>query len=171
MSLVLRHKPEQLGLRLDENGWVEVSELLAAMCSQGLDVDADLLEEVVRENDKQRFAFNEDKTRIRANQGHSVEVDVELEETLPPDFLYHGTVEKFLDLIRESGLKKMSRQHVHLSAEIETASNVGSRRGKPVILKIKSAQMVQDGYPFFLSANGVWLTDNVPPRYITFPGD
>ena len=169
MSLVLRHKPEHLDLNLDENGWVKVDLLLAAMQRQGLDVDQNLLEEVVRDNDKQRFAFNEDRTQIRANQGHSIDVDVELEEKTPPSILLHGTVEKFLELVRESGLKKMSRQHVHLSADLATASKVGSRRGKPVILKIDAAKMVNDGHAFYLSANGVWLTDHVPPSFIRFP--
>lgn len=169
MSLVLRHKPEHLDLNLDENGWVKVDLLLAAMQRQGLDVDQKLLEEVVRDNDKQRFAFNDDRTQIRANQGHSIDVDVELEEKTPPSILLHGTVEKFLVLIRESGLKKMSRQHVHLSADLATASKVGSRRGKPVILKIDAAKMEKDGHAFYLSANGVWLTDHVPPSFIRFP--
>lgn len=171
MSLVLRHKPEHLGLTLDENGWVEVDKLLAVMKRSGKHVDRPLLEKVVRENDKQRFAFSDDKLRIRANQGHSVKVDVELEQKVPPAILLHGTVENFLDLIRESGLKKMSRQHVHLSAELETANKVGSRRGKPVILEIDAEKMNQEGYVFFLSANGVWLTDQVPPRFIRFPSD
>lgn len=169
MSLVLRHKPEHLDLTLDENGWVKVDLLLAAMQRQGLDVDRDLLEEVVRDNDKQRFAFNEDRTQIRANQGHSIEVDVELEQKTPPSVLLHGTVEKFLDAIRESGLEKMNRQHVHLSGDLETANKVGSRRGKPVILQIDAAKMEKNGHVFYLSANGVWLTDHVPPGFITFP--
>lgn len=169
MSLVLRHKPEHLGLQLDENGWVDVDTLIVAIRKSGVDVDKSLLEKVVRENDKQRFAFNSDQTRIRANQGHSIEVDVELKQKAPPAILFHGTVEKFLDLIRASGLKKMSRQHVHLSAEIKTASNVGSRRGKPVILEVDAMKMAEDGFMFFLSANGVWLTDNVPPEYLNFP--
>ena len=169
MSLVLRHKPEHLDLTLDENGWVKVDLLLAAMQRQGLDVDRDLLEEVVRDNDKQRFAFNDDRTQIRANQGHSIEVDVELEQKTPPSVLLHGTVEKFLDAIRESGLEKMNRQHVHLSGDLETANKVGSRRGKPVILQIDAAKMEKNGHVFYLSANGVWLTDHVPPGFITFP--
>ena len=169
MSLVLRHKPEHLDLTLDENGWVKVDLLLAAMQRQGLDVDRDLLEEVVRDNDKQRFAFNEGQIQIRASQGHSIEVDVQLAQKTPPSILLHGTVEKFLDAIRESGLKKMSRQHVHLSADMETASKVGSRRGKPVILQIDAANMEKNGHVFYLSANGVWLTDHVPPGFITFP--
>jgi len=169
MSLVLRHKPEQLGLELDQHGWIEVSELLAAMRSHGMDVDLALLDQVVSENDNQRFTFNEDKSRIRANQGHSVEVDVELKEVCPPDVLYHGTVEKVLDSVRESGLQKMSRQHVHLSIDIETAAKVGSRRGKPVILKVSAGQMSKDGHTFFLSKNGVWLTEHVPHEYVEFP--
>jgi putative RNA 2'-phosphotransferase len=169
MSLVLRHKPEHLGLELDENGWVDVDMLLAAMNSQQLNVDRQLLEQVVTGNDKQRFAFSEDRLRIRANQGHSIDVDVELEERDPPEVLLHGTVDKFLDAIRQSGLKKMNRQHVHLSADLNTASKVGSRRGKPVILEIDSAAMKQAGYVFYLSANGVWLTDHVPIEYISLP--
>ena len=169
MSLVLRHKPEHLDLNLDENGWVKVDLLLAAMQHQGLDVDRELFEEVVRDNDKQRFAFNEDRTQIRANKGHSIEVDVELEQKTPPSVQLHGTVEEFLDPIRESGLKKMNRQHVHLSGDLETANKVGSRRGKPVILQIDAAKMEKNGHVFYLSANGVWLTDHVPPSYISFP--
>lgn len=169
LSLVLRHKPQQLGLTLDENGWVEVEALIQAINKTDLNVERDLLERVVSENDKQRFAFNDDKTKIRANQGHSVDVDVELEPASPPAFLFHGTVEKFLDAVRESGLQKMSRQYVHLSGDVETASNVGSRRGKPVILKIDSGGMADDGHVFYLSVNGVWLCDEVPAKYISIP--
>lgn len=154
---------------VDENGWLDVDQMLAGMQAIGHDVDRKLLEEIVRDNDKQRFTFNEDKTRIRANQGHSVDVDVELEQKKPPAILYHGTVEKLLDLIRDSGLKKMSRQHVHLSADVATATNVGSRRGKPVILQVDAAKMSEGGFVFFLSANGVWLTDHVPPAYLQMP--
>jgi putative RNA 2'-phosphotransferase len=168
LSLVLRHKPQRLNLRLDKNGWMEVDMLLQAINRSGLSVDMELLDKVVAENDKQRFAFNEDKSKIRANQGHSVDVDVELKPAAPPKYLYHGTVAKFLDAIRETGLKKMSRQHVHLSATPETATKVGSRRGKPFILTIDAEQMAKDGYVFYLSTNGVWLTDEVPVRYIAF---
>ncbi|WP_075084943.1 RNA 2'-phosphotransferase [Mariniblastus fucicola] len=169
LSLVLRHKPEHLGLQLDENGWVEVEELLAAICESGLSVDRSMLDDVVRDNDKQRFAFSADGSRIRASQGHSVSVDVELKQQQPPAVLFHGTVEKFVGLIRESGLKKMQRQHVHLSVDVATASQVGSRRGKPIILEIDASKMSADGHQFFLSANGVWLTDHVSSEYITFP--
>lgn len=125
-----------------------------------------MLEKVVADNDKQRFSFSDDGQKIRANQGHSVQVDLKLEPQTPPDILYHGNVERFLESIRQEGLIPGSRQHVHLSADTKTATAVGSRRGKPIILEIAAAQMHRDGYHFFISQNGVWLTDKVPPEYI-----
>lgn len=168
MSLALRHKPEHLNLKLDENGWVGVEDLIVGMTNKGKEVDRNLLEKIVEENDKQRFAFNEDKSKIRANQGHSIKVDVELKETTPPEFLYHGTVEKFLDPIKKGGLQKMSRQHVHLSENLETATKVGERRGIPIILTVNSGLMHKNGSVFYLSENGVWLTDSVNFEYIKF---
>lgn len=168
MSLVLRHKPETIGLELDENGWANVQEMIDKMNATGAEVDIELLYIIVATNDKKRFAFNEDKSMIRANQGHSIEVELNLREVQPPDFLYHGTVEKFIDIIRIEGLKKMERQHVHLSKDTATATNVGNRRGKAVILKIDAVKMYADGFTFYLSENEVWLTDEVPVQYIQF---
>lgn len=168
MSLVLRHKPETIGLELDENGWANVQELIDKMNTTGAEVDIELLYTIVATNDKKRFAFSEDKTMIRANQGHSIEVELNLKEVQPPEWLYHGTVEKFIDSIRMEGLKKMERQHVHLSKDITTATNVGSRRGKAIILKIDAERMHADGFAFYLSENEVWLTDEVPVQYIQF---
>jgi len=168
LSLVLRHSPEKIGLKLDENGWADVNELIEKCTKKGNRLDAELLDYVVENNDKKRFAFNEDKTKIRASQGHSISVDLNLTETEPSEYLYHGTVGKFLENIKKEGLQKMSRQHVHLSKDRETAVKVGSRRGIPQILSIRSGQMHRDGFKFYLSENNVWLTDEVPTKYIDF---
>ncbi len=156
MSLILRHNPNFIKASLDQNGWLSIDELRAGINKKGLQLDENLLFEIVDNNIKKRFALSEDKKKIRANQGHTVDVDVELEQQQPPQFLYHGTVEKFITSIRDKGLSKMKRQHVHLSSNIETASNVGSRRGKPIILKIEAERMHQDGLIFYLSENKVW---------------
>lgn len=166
MSYALRHNPSSLHLHLDDKGWCSTEELIKNMQKKGIDVDFKRLEEVVSTNDKQRFSFDTTKQKIRANQGHSIQVNVELKTETPPHTLYHGTVSKFMDSIRKEGLLKMSRQHVHLSQTKDTAIQVGSRRGKPIILKINAYQMHQDGYIFYLSENNVWLTDQVPPHYI-----
>ena len=166
LSLALRHKPEALDLTLDKNGWAKVEDVLTGLAKQGKEVDLGTLQQVVEENNKKRFSFNDLGDKIRANQGHSIKVDVELKEAIPPDILYHGTVAKYIDIIMGSGLKKMSRQHVHLSHETSTAESVGSRRGKPILLRVKARKMVADGYKFFLSENGVWLTDHVPVKYL-----
>ncbi|KRD62646.1 RNA 2'-phosphotransferase [Flavobacterium sp. Root935] len=168
LSLVLRHSPETIGLKLDENGWADVNELIEKCTKKGNRLDAELLDYVVENNDKKRFAFNEDKTKIRASQGHSISVDLNLTETEPSEYLYHGTVGKFIESIQKEGLKKMSRQHVHLSKDKETAIKVGSRRGVAQILSIRSGQMHRDGFKFYLSENNVWLTDEVPTKYIDF---
>ncbi len=164
LSLVLRHRPEEIGIELDPNGWVLISTLLAALAAKGYEISHADLEKVVRENDKQRFTIQDGW--IRANQGHSVKVSLGIEPSIPPDSLYHGTATRFLASILESGLQKMSRQHVHLSADQATAHQVGMRHGKPVILKIYASQMHQDGFEFYRSDNGVWLTDSVAPRYL-----
>lgn len=166
LSLVLRHKPETIGIKLDTNGWVDVAELLAKMNQHHHRLDVNTLQHVVATNDKKRFAFSEDGKRIRASQGHSVNVDLDLKAEAPPAILYHGTIPAVLHLIKSEGLKRMSRQHVHLSKDVETALKVGGRRGKPVILKVRAQEMVKDGHVFYLSANGVWLCDAVPPNYI-----
>ena len=162
----LRHAPDALGLTLQPGGWVPVDELLAAAERHGFRITYDELIECVETNDKKRFSFDETGDLIRANQGHSVEVDLRLEEQTPPDVLYHGTVERFLPSIQAEGLKKMKRHHVHLSKDTGTARKVGARRGKPVIFVIDAGRMYRDGFRFFLSSNGVWLTDFVPPDYL-----
>lgn len=166
ISLVLRHKPDAAGISLDEHGWANVDELLDGINDTGRKIDMDILEEIVRTDSKQRYSFNEDKTLIRANQGHSIPVDVELDEQKPPQILYHGTAERFLDAIMAEGLKPMSRLYVHLSKEEETAIKVGKRHGKPVVLRINSEEMYHDGIKFYLSQNGVWLTKYVDKKYI-----
>lgn len=168
LSLVLRHKPEEIGIQMDSNGWVDVDELIEKCAKRGKGFSFETLEEVVETNDKKRFAFNDDFSKIRANQGHTVEIDLELEPKEPLEFLYHGTVAKFIDSIKDGGLQKMQRQHVHMSKDLETAIKVGSRRGKPVILKIHAAEMYKDGHAFYQSKNGVWLCDEVPVKYIEF---
>ncbi len=169
LSYVLRHRPGKIGIDLDGHGWVDVEDLLAAICASGPAISREQLEEIVATNDKQRFSFSDDGRRIRANQGHSIEVDLAPQKQAPPNQLFHGTVRKSMDSIREKGLMKGNRHHVHLSPDRETASKVGQRRGKPVILTIDAARMHADGYVFYLSANGVWLTDHVPLEYITDP--
>lgn len=162
LSLILRHKPEKIGLELDENGWGDVSYI-----TKNTNFNRTELNYVVANNEKQRFSLSRDGNRIRANQGHSIKVELDLEEIAPPDTLYHGTVSKFLDSIFKSGLAKQTRQHVHMSGDLETATNVGQRRGKPIILEINAKQMAEDGYKFYLSKNKVWLTDSVPATYLT----
>jgi putative RNA 2'-phosphotransferase len=169
LSLVLRHQPEAIGLALDEAGWASIAELLELTRASGRALDHDLLLRVVRENDKQRFTISGDGLRIRASQGHSIDVDLGLVPIAPPAVLYHGTVANFLESIRAQGLLPGSRQYVHLSADERTAEIVGTRRGKPVILKIDAARMAAEGLEFFQSANGVWLTAHVPAGYIAFP--
>ncbi len=169
LSLVLRHRPEKIGIQLDQHGWVDVAELIEAVRGSGRDFDWETLSTVVRENDKQRFKFNEDETRIRASQGHSIPIDLNLTPKQPPAVLYHGTVAAALNAIRQTGLSARNRHHVHLSIDVATAIKVGQRRGKPVILTIDSGQMSADGHTFYQSDNDVWLTDEVPTAYIDFP--
>lgn len=166
MSLVLRHQPKLAGLTLDEGGWADVDMLLAAMQRKGMVVDRALLERVVAENDKKRFSLSEDGKRIRANQGHSIPVDLGLPPLAPPELLYHGTARQYLASIRRDGLLKRKRHAVHLSPDAETAARVGQRHGEPVVLVIEAGKMAADGHLFYCSANGVWLTDHVPPAYI-----
>lgn len=168
LSLVLRHQPEKIGLTLDREGWVPVSRLLEALEAHGRRVTPDELREVVRANDKQRFSFSADGLNIRASQGHSVQVELGYEPSEPPATLYHGTAERFLPSIRQQGLLKGGRHHVHLSEQEATAVAVGRRYGRPILLTVASGAMHADGHPFFRSANGVWLTEHVPARYITF---
>lgn len=162
LSYLLRHAPQDAGLVLQTGGWVPVAELLAA-----LGVSLTQLERVVAESDKQRFSLS--GGRIRANQGHSVPVELELAAQLPPEILYHGTVESVLDSIRRTGLTRQQRHHVHLSPDADTARRVGERRGPPIVLVVRAAHMAQAGHVFYRSENGVWLTDSVPPEFIQFP--
>jgi len=166
LSKHLRHAPERLGLALGPGGWVDVDTLLAACARNRFPVSRAELDLVVAKSDKQRFAFDESGARIRANQGHTVEVDLELVPSVPPALLYHGTPERNVEAILAMGLLKMARHHVHLSADVGTATKVGARRGKPVVLLVDAARMHSDGFVFFCSANGVWLVDHVPPAYL-----
>jgi putative RNA 2'-phosphotransferase len=168
LSLLLRHEPERIGITLDSAGWTDVDGLLDALHAHGVDLTRAELDHIVASSDKQRFAFSDDGTRIRANQGHSVQVELDLPTAQPPAVLYHGTVAAVLPAIRDKGLIKGQRHAVHLSKDIETAKKVGGRRGKPVILAIKAAEMVAKGHTFQLSATGVWLTEHVPPEFIEF---
>jgi putative RNA 2'-phosphotransferase len=165
MSLILRHKPDAIGITLDEHGWANVEELIAGIAKNN-NFDMAMLEEIVATDSKKRYSFNDDKTLIRANQGHSIPVDVELEKKEPPEILFHGSAQKYEESIDEQGLIPKSRLYVHLSKNYATAVNVGQRHGKPVIYEVMSRQMALDGYEFFLSANGVWLTKEVPVKYL-----
>ncbi|MYS43077.1 RNA 2'-phosphotransferase [Streptomyces sp. SID5998] len=167
LSKHLRHQPERIGLTLDEGGWVAVDALIAAAAAHGFPFTWDELDHVVAANDKQRFAIDGD--RIRASQGHTVEVDLGLPPATPPPYLYHGTVARYVEPIRAEGLRPMNRHDVHLSPDRETATRVGARRGRPVVLFVDAAAMHRDGHVFHVSANGVWLTRAVPPQYLKFP--
>ena len=165
ISLILRHKPQVIGITLDEHGWANVDELIEGV-SKTHPLTKESLEQIVAEDNKQRYSFNEDRTLIRANQGHSIPVDVELPETVPPEILYHGTAEKFEADIDRMGLISKSRLYVHLSGDVNTAVNVGKRHGKPVIYEVSSGKMHRDGIVFYRSVNGVWLTKSVSVEYL-----
>ncbi len=168
LSLVLRHKPQHIDIELDKQGWADVNTLIRKSANNANVIfNRAMLEQVVANNDKKRFAFSEDGTRIRANQGHSIDIDLGYEASDPPIILYHGTHPKAMNAIMRDGLKKMTRHHVHLSKDIATAEKVGSRRGKPILLQIDTKTMLEDGHLFYVSTNGVWLTDHVPPKYLT----
>jgi len=166
LSLWLRHQPEAGGLTLDPQGWTEVDAVLAALDRAGAGRGWDDLLRVVEESDKQRFELSGDAARIRARQGHSVEVALDWPRTDPPELLWHGTVARFLPAIRAEGLKPMRRHHVHLSGDLDTATRVGQRRGAPVILAVRAAALAETGRDFFLTSNGVWLTEAVPPAFL-----
>lgn len=169
LSLILRHNPAAIGLELDPNGWAKIDALLQGAAAQGRVISRELLDRVVRENSKRRYAISDDGTCIRANQGHSIEIDLQLQPQQPPPILYHGTAARFLESIRRSGLLPQSRQHVHLSTDHATAIKVGQRHGKPAILQVDAQRMEEQGSVFYLSANGVWLTNSVLPAFIMFP--
>lgn len=167
LSLILRHNPETIGITLDKNGWADVSDLIAGVNKKGYKLDIDILSEIVETNNKKRYIFNQDKTKIRANQGHSIKVDVELKKQTPPNILYHGTAKKYYDLIIKDGIQKKSRNHVHLSKDEQTAITVGKRHGESVVIKVNAKVMDNEGYEFFVSENGVWLVDFVPARFLS----
>ncbi|MEO1629126.1 MAG: RNA 2'-phosphotransferase [Bacteroidota bacterium] len=164
--MLLRHQPEVIGLQMDAKGWVSLDQLLQQLNKHGHSSQLEDIQRVVANNNKQRFALDMEGRRIRANQGHSLTVDVELTPTPPPPFLYHGTAKRFLESIRQTGIQKMNRQYVHLSADQDTAMEVGLRHGPPIVLTIDCQQMLEDGYVFYLSENKVWLVDQVPIKYV-----
>lgn len=171
ISLVLRHQPEAAGIQLDEHGWASVDELIVGINSTGRRIDIESLEDIVTTDEKRRYSFKGDRSLIRANQGHSVPVDVELHEQEPPEFLYHGTADRFIENILVEGLKPMSRLYVHLSKDIETAIRVGKRHGRPIILKVHSGKMFRAENKFYLSENCVWLTKSVATEYFSIIED
>jgi putative RNA 2'-phosphotransferase len=167
LSLVLRHKPQTIEIILDEFGWANVEDLINGMCKSGKKLDRETLNRIVDENNKQRYSFNEDNTKIRANQGHSINVNIEFEEKIPPQYLYHGTAERFCTSIMNLGIQKQKRQYVHLSSDIKTAYAVGKRHGHPIIMRIDAKKMYEEGFKFYISKNMVWLTDFVSVKYVT----
>jgi putative RNA 2'-phosphotransferase len=170
LSLVLRHKPETISLHLDENGWADVSLLIEQLNNNGFSISKEILQYIVKTNSKKRFAFNDDQTKIRASQGHSLDIELGYQASQPPAVLFHGTPESALDSIFKTGLEKRDRHHVHLSADRETAMRVGMRYGKAVVLSINALQMFHDGFKFYESENHVWLTDHVPVKYLNQQG-
>lgn len=166
LALILRHAPEKIGLKLDKNGWADVQELITKIANAKVVLTLSDLYEIVATDNKKRYVFNEDETKIRASQGHSINIDLELKPITPPDTLYHGTAKRFWISIDKSGLSKMNRQYVHLSQDKETAHKVGIRHGDPIILTIDSKRMYESGYAFYLSENKVWLTEKVPREFI-----
>jgi len=166
LSLILRHKPESIGVSMSPHGWVNINELIQAAEKHRIYLNKKIIDQVIKENEKQRFTYSTDGESIRANQGHSINIELELKPSKPPKILYHGTASRFMENIRKKGLLKMNRQHVHLSLLKKTAYDVGKRHGKPIILIIDAQIMTKDGYDFYLSKNGVWLTEHVAPQYL-----
>ena len=170
LSYVLRHEPQAIGLTLDSEGWAEIGALIDGARQSGRILDADLIRAVVASSDKKRFAISADGLRIRAVQGHSTtSVAITYAERVPPEFLYHGTATRFLESILKEGLRPGERQHVHLSEDVQTATTVGQRYGKPVVLKIEALRMHRQGFKFYQAENGVWLTDHVPASFVAMP--
>ena len=166
ISLILRHEPETIGITLDSEGWADTRELIDGINASGHTISMETLERIVRENSKQRYSFNDDRSKIRANQGHSIPVEVKMREAVPPERLYHGTADRFLDSIKRDGIRTMNRQYVHLSKDVETAFTVGRRHGRPAVLVIDTEAMTADGYVFRISDNGVWQSEDIPWRYV-----
>ncbi len=169
LSLVLRHKPEEVGLCLDTNGWASISDLILCADQNGIKLSHELIEKVVANNDKSRFVIDQTGSKIRANQGHSISIDLELPPQEPPSILFHGTATRFVESIRQQGILNGNRRHVHLSSEASVATSVGARHGKPLVLQISAKKMYTQNYHFYLSQNGVWLTEHVPVSFIEFP--
>ncbi|MCF8244006.1 MAG: RNA 2'-phosphotransferase [Saprospiraceae bacterium] len=169
LSFVLRHRPDKIGLKLEENGWAVTTELLEKLNSNNFPCDFEKLKSIVENDNKQRYAFSEDFLKIRASQGHSIKVDLGLLPKVPPGTLFHGTAGYNIPSIKKQGLLKAKRHHVHLSINEETAIQVGGRHGKPVVLRVKAIEMTRIGHVFYQSENGVWLTDTVPPEFLVFP--
>ncbi|MBL0294163.1 MAG: RNA 2'-phosphotransferase [Saprospiraceae bacterium] len=166
LSLVLRHQPETIDIQLDQNGWTDVKDLIEKANNYGIKFDREILNHIVATNPKKRFAYNDTFDKIRASQGHSVEIELGYTNQKPPEILFHGTAEKFVQSILDTGLEKGNRQQVHLSADVETAIKVGQRHGKPFVFKVVAEKMYNDNFEFFISDNGIWLTDNVPTKYL-----
>ncbi|MEA5138609.1 RNA 2'-phosphotransferase [Arcicella rigui] len=166
LSLVLRHQPEKIDIQLDQNGWTDINELIQKVNNYGIHLDKEILHHIVATNSKKRFALNDALDKIRASQGHSIDIELGYTNQQPPEFLYHGTSEKSVQSILETGLERRNRQHVHLSNDIETALKVGQRHGKPFIFKVLAEEMYNNNFQFYLSDNGVWLTDHVPAKYL-----
>ncbi|MEL7533199.1 MAG: RNA 2'-phosphotransferase [Bacteroidota bacterium] len=169
ISLVLRHQPQKIGLKLDPEGWAEVDQLLQQLAKHGTKINKVQLDFIVETNNKKRYRYSEDGLKIRAQQGHSIKVELDYAPVVPPQFLFHGTAERFVESIRQGGLQKRKRHHVHMSGDLETASQVGSRHGKLIVLEVESGRMHEDGYHFYCTPNEVWLTDSVPVEYLIFP--
>jgi putative RNA 2'-phosphotransferase len=169
LSFILRHRPDEAGITLDPQGWVAVDALVAGLRARGTTITRADLDRVVAADSKQRYAYSDDGTRIRASQGHSVDVELGYEPAVPPALLYHGTAERNLASILATGLDRRERHHVHLSAAVATARQVGGRHGRPVVLHVDAARMHADGFAFFMTANGVWLVERVPPDYLSVP--
>ena len=166
LTLVLRHDPAAIGLTLDAHGWAKNDDLLRCLQQHGQNLTLEGLQNIVNGSPQQRFSFSDDGSQVRASQGHSVDIGLKLSPQIPPQFLYHGTATRFMEFIEREGLKKMTRQHVHLSAKPRTAHESGNRHRQPIILEISAETMSHHGLKFFLSENGVWLTDSVPPDYL-----
>lgn len=166
LSLVLRHKPETIGIQLDQNGWVDIVELIEKSNKYGIQFDREILNYIVVNNSKKRFAFNDVLDKIRASQGHSVDIELGYKNQEPPEILFHGTNEKSVQSILEKGIEKRNRQQVHLSSDLETAIMVGKRHGSPIVFSILASEMYKENYEFFISENGVWLTEYVPSKYL-----
>jgi len=166
LSLILRHKPEVAGIKLDKNGWASVDDLIEGVTDKGREIDLPILEMLVATDEKQRYSSNDDKTAIRANQGHSVKVDLELEPIKPPKILFYGTVDRYIESIMRKGLEPQSRNHIHLSETEASVFDEGERQNDSIVFKIFSGAMYRDGHHFFQSANGVWLVEKVPNKYL-----